>query len=167
MDGSENEAENPINHQNWMKQTNWNFIKYANHHRHYMTPEQLKQKHFKDIIKKQHEKLDTEEGESNQDEEKSTTSSDMPEQDSETDTSTEYEGESKSTETPQFHNVLNNIMHDEHNSIHDEDRSSEPEDDTSDENSVNEIETPINNEKQKNIHEDKHLTTNFEINGEN
>ena len=37
-----------------------------------MTPEQRKQKSFEEIFKKQHEKLDTEKGESN--EEESTTS---------------------------------------------------------------------------------------------
>ena len=60
-----------------------------------MTPEQLKQKSFKEIFKKQHEKLDTEEGESNTDyqestisdkeEEESSTFSDMSKQDSESD----------------------------------------------------------------------------------
>ena len=68
-----NEAENPLNHENWMKQTNWNFIKYVVHHKHSKTPEQLKQKPFKEIFKKQHEKLDTQEGESNEEEEESTT----------------------------------------------------------------------------------------------
>ena len=58
-----------------MKWTNWKFIKYLIHHRHSITPEQLKQKPFKEIFKKQHEKLDTEEGESNEEEEESTTSS--------------------------------------------------------------------------------------------
>ena len=42
-----------------------------------MTPEQLKRKPFERIIKTGHENLDTEEGESNQDEEESTTSSDV------------------------------------------------------------------------------------------
>ena len=50
---------------NWMKQTNWKFIKYVIHHKHSMTPEQLKKKPFKEIIKIGHEQLDTEEGESN------------------------------------------------------------------------------------------------------
>ena len=57
MDQSEDEAENPLSEQNWMKQTNWNFIKYVIHHQHSMTPEQLKQKPFEEIFKKQHEKL--------------------------------------------------------------------------------------------------------------
>ena len=69
MDENEDEDENPINHENWMKQTNRNFIKYVIHHKHSMTPEQLKQKPFKEFFKIQHEELDTEEGESNQQEE--------------------------------------------------------------------------------------------------
>ena len=39
-----------------------------------MTPEQLKQKPFEEIFKKQHEKLDTEEGESNDNGDESSTS---------------------------------------------------------------------------------------------
>ena len=63
MDESEDENQNPLSDQNWMNQTTWKFIKYVIHHKHSMTLEQLKQKLFKGIIKKQHEKLDTEEGE--------------------------------------------------------------------------------------------------------
>ena len=69
MDEDEDESENPLSEENWMKQTNSKFIKYVIHHRHSMTPEQLKQKPFKEIFKKQHEKRDTEEGESNEQEE--------------------------------------------------------------------------------------------------
>ena len=36
-----------LSHENWMKQTNWKFIKSVICHKHSMTPEQLKQKHFK------------------------------------------------------------------------------------------------------------------------
>ena len=57
---SEHENENPLNHENFMKQTNWKFIKYVIHHKHSMTPEQLRS--FEDIFKIQHENLDTEEG---------------------------------------------------------------------------------------------------------
>ena len=64
MDENEAEAENPLSYENYMKQTNWKYIKYVIHHKHSMTPEQLKQKPFKEIFKIQHEKLDTEEGES-------------------------------------------------------------------------------------------------------
>ena len=62
MDESKEENQNPLVHENWMKQTNWKFMKYVIHHRHPMTPEQLKQKPFKEIFKNQHEKVDTEEG---------------------------------------------------------------------------------------------------------
>ena len=79
MDESEDETENLLSKQNWMKQNNWKFMKYVIHHRDSMTPEQLKQKPFKEIFKKQHEKLDIEEGESNGEEEKSTTSSENSE----------------------------------------------------------------------------------------
>ena len=65
-----------------MKQTNWKFIKHVIHHRHSMTPEQLKQKPFNESFKKQHEKFDTEEGESNEEDQESTTSSENSEQDS-------------------------------------------------------------------------------------
>ena len=86
IDQSGDEFENPLSEQNWMKQTNWKFIKYVIHHKHSTTLEQLKKKPFKPIIKiKQHEELDTEEGESNKDEEESTTSSDMSVQDSPSD----------------------------------------------------------------------------------
>ena len=76
MDGSEDETQNPLSEENWMKQNNWKFIKYVIHHRHPMTPKQLKQKPFEESFKNQHEKVDTEVGESNGEEEKSTTSSD-------------------------------------------------------------------------------------------
>ena len=62
MDESEEENQNPLNHENWMKQTNRKFIKYVIHHRHPMTPEQLKQIPFEESFKIQHENLDTEEG---------------------------------------------------------------------------------------------------------
>ena len=91
MDENEDEAENPLNHENWIKQTEWKFIKYVIHHRHSMTPEQLKQKPFEEIFKKQHENLGTEEGESDEEENESTTSSEKSEQDSESGSSTEYE----------------------------------------------------------------------------
>ena len=55
MDESEEENQNPLYHENWMKQTNWKFIKYVIHHRNPMTPEPLKQKPFEEIFKNQHE----------------------------------------------------------------------------------------------------------------
>ena len=51
MDENEDENENPLSHENWMKQTNWKFIKYVIHHKHSMTPEQIKRKPFEQIIK--------------------------------------------------------------------------------------------------------------------
>ena len=41
-----------VRDENWMKQNNWKFIKFLIHHRHPMTPEQLKQKPFEEIFKK-------------------------------------------------------------------------------------------------------------------
>ena len=42
MDQSEDETQNPLSEESWMKQNNWKFIKYLIHHTHSMTPEQLK-----------------------------------------------------------------------------------------------------------------------------
>ena len=112
MDQSEDETQNPLNEENWMKQNNWRFIKYLIHHRRPMTPEQHKQKQFEESFKNQHEKFDTEEGESNEQEETSTTSSEMSEQDSESDATTEDEEEPNTAET---HNILNETTHDEEN----------------------------------------------------
>ena len=64
MDESEDEAQNPLSEENWMKQNNYKIIKCVIHHRHSMTPEQLKQKLFEEIFKTQHEIVDTDEGES-------------------------------------------------------------------------------------------------------
>ena len=151
IDQNVNESENPLSKENWMKQTNWKFIKYVIHHRHSMAPEQLKQKPFKETFKKQHEKLDTEEGESNEEEEESTISSDQSEQDSESDktnTDNEDEEDSETTETLQIHNV------------------SEAEDDISEEENVTDTEIYTNN-GEKNVHENKLLTTTFQIKIEN
>ena len=118
-DQSEDEDENPLSQQNGMKQTSWKFIKNSIHHRHSMTPEQR----FEEIFKKQQEKLDTEEGESNKDEEENFTSSDIPEQDSESDTAVDDAEESNITQTLQVHHGMNETAQDEQN-------SSEAEDDT-------------------------------------
>ena len=134
MDENEDEAQNPLSHENWMKQTKWKFIKYVIHHKHSKTPEQLKQKPFIERFKKQHEKLDTQEGESNEEEEESTTSSEKSEQDSESDISTEDEQETNITGTLQVHHGMNETTHGEEN-------ASEGEDDTSEENSVYKIES--------------------------
>ena len=42
MDENEDENENPFSQKNWMKQTNWKYIRHVIHHKHSMTPEQLK-----------------------------------------------------------------------------------------------------------------------------
>ena len=159
MDHSEDETQNPLSEENWMKQNNWKFIKYLIHHRHPMTPEQHKQKPFEEIFKNQHEKVDTEEGESNEEEDKSTTSSEKSEQDSEFGTTSEDEEEPNTTETHQVHYVLNETTHDEQN-------VSETEDDTSKEGNITEMQTYENNGEQ-NKPEEKLLTTNFEVKVEN
>ena len=134
MDESEDEAQNPLSEENWMKQNSCKFIKYVIHHRHPMTPEQLKQKHFEEIFKNQHEKLDTDEGESIEEEEEFTTSeeltedeystfSDMSKQDSESDINVDDTQDEQYTHTPetlQIHNIYNTTMHDKDNLIHDE-----------------------------------------------
>ena len=79
MDESEEETQNPLSEENWMKQNNCTVMKYVIHHRHPMTPEQLKQKPFEEIFKNLHEKVDTDEGESIEEEEKFTTSEELTE----------------------------------------------------------------------------------------
>ena len=126
-----------------------------------------------EIFKIGHEKLYTEEGESNKEAQEFTTSSDMSEQDSEYDTttddengeksttstqiskesskydtSTEDEEESQTTEPLQIHNVCNTTIHNEDDSIHDEDESSNEE-------HVTEIETHTDNGERNNIQENK------------
>ena len=161
MDQSEDETQNPLCEENWMKQNNWKFIKYVIHHRHPMTPEQLKQKPFKEIFKNQHEKVDTEEGKSNEEEEKYTTSSEMSEQDSKSDATTEDDKEPNTTQTHQVHNVLNETTHDEENVLETEDDRS-----TSEEENIIEMQIYENNEEQ-NKQEEELLTTNFEVKVEN
>ena len=124
-----------------------------------MTPEQLKQQPIEEIFKNQHEKVDTEEGELNEEEEKSTTSSDKSGQNSESDITYEDEEETNTNETHQVNNVLNETIHDEEN-------SSEAEDDTSEDENVTEMQTYGNNGEQ-NKQENKVLTTNFEVKVEN
>ena len=159
MDENENEDENPLNHEKWMEQTNWKFSKYVIHHKHSMTPEQLKQKPYEEIFKKQHEKLDIEEGESNDKGYVSSTSPEKSEQDSESDTSTVDEQEATTTETLQVHRGMNQTTLGDEN-------ASEAEDDTSEENSVYEIESHLVNGEQ-NEQESKILITNFEVKVEN
>ena len=140
MDESEDEAQNPLSEENRMKQNNCKFIKYVIHHRHPMTAEQLKQKPFEEIFKNQHEKVDTDEGESTkiEEEEEFTTSeeltdkeystfSDMSKQDSEFDINIDDTQDEQNTHTPetlQIHNIYKTTMHDKDDLIHDEyDRS--------------------------------------------
>ena len=130
MDESEDEAQNPLSEENWMKQNNCKFIKYVIHHRHPMTPEQLKQKPFEEIFKNQHENVDTQEGESIEEEEEFTTSEELTEdeysifshmsnQNSESDISVDETQHQENSYTPEI--LQNNTtMHDKDNSIHDE-----------------------------------------------
>ena len=115
---------------------------------------------MKKFLKIQHEKVDPEEGESNEEEEKSTKSSEKSEQDSESDTSTEDEEESNITQTLQVHHGMNETTHDEEN-------SSEAEDHTSEDENVAEMQTYENNGELNNEQENKLLTTNFEVKVEN
>ena len=102
-----------------------------------MTPEQLKQKPFEKIFKNQHEKVDTDEGESTKVQEEFTTSeeltedeystfSDMSKQHSESDINiddTQHQENPHTTETLQN----NKTMHDKDDLIHDEYDTSENE----------------------------------------
>ena len=137
MDENEDEAQNPLSEENWMNQNNCKFMKYAIHHRHPMTPEQLKQKPFEEIFKNQHEILDTDEGESIEGEEKFTTSEELTEdeysifshmsnQNSESDISVD---ETQHQENPHIPEILqkNITMHDKDDLIHDEYDTSEDE----------------------------------------
>ena len=135
MDQSEDETQNPLSEENWMKQNNCKFMKYVIHHRHPMTPEQHKQKPFEDIFKIQHEKVDTENGESKEEEEEFTTSeemtedeystfSDMSKQDSESDVNVDETQHQENSYTPET--LQNNTtMHDIDDLIHDENNTSE------------------------------------------
>ena len=92
----DNEWTNPLHESNWTFRTNKHFMKYVNFTLKKMTPEQMKMNPMTPIIKvNDNEKLDTEEGESNTDEQESTISnkdeeeystfSDMSKQNSESD----------------------------------------------------------------------------------
>ena len=108
-----------------------------------MTSEQLKQKPFEEIFKNQHEKVDTDEGESTKVQEEFTTSeelteeystfSDMSKQDSESDINIDDTQHPENPHTPET--LQNNTtMHDKDNLIHDEY-------DTSQNENITEIET--------------------------
>ena len=132
-----------------MNQTNWEFIKYVIPNTNSITPEQLKKKSFKQIIKTEHEKLDTEEGESIKDDMEFTTSTDMSQEDSISDTSVDDTEKWISTETHQVHNVCNKSTHHENDSNEDE--------------HMTEIELPTKSGEQDIGKESKLLSINFEV----
>ena len=118
-------------------------MKYVNFTLKEMTPEQIKQ----NPITVQHQKLDTEEGESNTDEHESTISNkeeeeystllDMSKQNSESDINVDDIQHQENPHTPktlQIHNIHNTTMHDKDDLIHDEY-------DTSEDENITEIET--------------------------
>ena len=137
IDESEDEDQNPLSEENWMKQNNCKFMKYVIHHRHPMTPEQLKQKSFEEIFKNQHEKVDTDEGESIEEEKEFTTSEELTEDeystfssmsklDSESDINVHDTQDEQISYTPET--LQNNTtIHDNDDLIHDEYDTSENE----------------------------------------
>ena len=126
----DNEWTNPLHESNWTYRTNKQFMKYVNFTLKEMTPEQMKINPIKPIIKvKTNEKVDTEEGESNTDEQKSTISikeedeystfSCMSKQDPESDINIDDIQDEQNTYTPET--LQNNTtMHDTNDLIHDE-----------------------------------------------
>ena len=139
-----------------MLQTHRKLMKHVFFILHRMTPEQLKMNPIKPIIKvKINEELDKEEGKSIIDQEESTETSQelAEEQNSTSDIYIEDQQDSKSIETSQVHNVLNNSIPNEVDSHTVED--------------VIEIELPKKNGEQNNAKEDELLTTNFEMEVEN
>ena len=93
-----------------MLQTHGQFMKYVLFTLQRMTPEQMKMNPINPIIKvKTNEELDKEEGKSIIDEEESTETSQelSEEQNSTSDINMEDQEDSKSIETSQVHNVLN------------------------------------------------------------
>ena len=57
MDETEDQHENPLSEENWMKQNNWKFINYVIHHRHPIMPEQLNRNLMKKFSRINMEKL--------------------------------------------------------------------------------------------------------------
>ena len=124
-----------------MLQTHGKFMKYVFYTLHRMTPEQMKMNPIKPIIKvKTNEKLDTEEGESNSDEQESTISnqeeeeystfSHMSKENSESDINVhdnQDEQNSHTSEILEIHNINNITIHDKDDLIHDEYDTSEDE----------------------------------------
>ena len=152
----DDESNYPLSEDKWMLQTHGKFMKYVFCILHRMTPEQMKMNPIKPIIKaKTNEELDKEQGESIIDEEESTETSQKlsEEQSSTSDIYIEYQEDSKSLETSQVHNVLNNSIPNEVDSYTVED--------------VTEIELPKVNGELNNAKEDKLIITNFEMQSEN
>ena len=130
------------------------FIKYVKFTLQEMTPEQIKQN---PLTVHPNQKLDTEEGESNMDEQESTISnkeeeesstfSDKSKQNSESDINVDDAQDQENSHTPetlQIHNVYNTTMYDNDDSIHEEY-------DTSEDENITEIETSEHYEEK--IHE--------------
>ena len=152
----DDESNYPLSEDKWMLQTHGKFMKYVFYILHRMTPEQMKMNPIKPIIKvKNNKELDKVEGESIIDEEESTeTSQELSEEQNSTyDIYIEDQEDSKSIETSQVHNVLNESIQNEVDLHTVED--------------VTEIELPKENGEQNNTKEDKLLTTNFEVTAEN
>ena len=160
---NDDEWTDPLSESNWIYQTNKHFMNYVIFTLQEMTPEQLKQN---SITVHPNQKLDTEEGDSNTDEQESTISnreeeesstfSDMSKQDSESDINiddTQDQENSQTPETLQIHNVYNTTMHDKDDSIHDEY-------DISEDDNITEIETYEHyGEKIHETEESKHTET--------
>ena len=118
-------------------------MKYVIHHRHPITPEQLKQKPFEEFFKNQHEKVDKDEGESTKVEEEYTTSeelteeystfSNMSKQVSEPDINVDETQHQDNSYTPET--LQNNTT------IHDNDDLTDDENNTSESENIIEIET--------------------------
>ena len=139
----DDEWTNPLSESNWIYGTNKHFMKYVKFTLQVTTPEQIKQ----NPITVQHQKLDTEEGESTKVQEEFTTSeelteeystsSDMSKQDPESNITvddTQDEQNSHTPETLQIHKMYSTTMPDKDDLIHDEY-------DTSEDKNINEIET--------------------------
>ena len=136
----DDESNYPLSEDKWMLQSHGKFMKYVFYTLHRMTPEQMKMNPIKPIIKvKTNEKLDTEKGESNKDEQEYTISnkeeeeystfSDMSKQNSESDINVDNIQDEQNSHTPelQIHNIYNTTMHDKDDLIHDEYDTSENE----------------------------------------
>ena len=147
----DNQWTNPLHESSWAYITNKQFMKYVYFTLKEMTPEQMKIKPIKPIIKDNtNEELDKEEGESNTDEQESTKSiaeeeefttseeltkdeystfSDMSKQDSESDIDVDETQHQQNPQTPelQIHDIYSIIIHDNDDLIHDKNDTSENE----------------------------------------